>query len=109
MTFSSSTRVLLLAVALAACDNQGPPLETPCVTGEITISVRVLPLDELRDAYPLSTADGETIYGFTVLTPEPRTVYVPELRGQNDMTRFRTWGHEFAHAVCGAWHPEGRP
>lgn len=35
-----------------------------------------------------------------------RTCYLPALRGQRDDERMFLWGHEFAHVVCGDWHPQ---
>lgn len=105
---------LVFAAFLVGCEpkTHGPELETQCKF-ETPLSVNVVVLDDktMRNKWEYYnqqklpenvSPDGFAIYNKTTGL---HTLFILEIRGQNDHYRIETLGHELMHSFCGDWHP----
>lgn len=103
--------MLLMGLLFSGCsDPLGPPLEATCETKTITLTVRVYPSNAaLNAARQRLDPGGPEVDGFATMYvgTDNHTLHVLSPRGRFDDQGFYLWGHELAHAICGAWHPEG--
>jgi hypothetical protein len=97
-------------------DTVGQPLLTTCNYSQAT-QVNVVEYDVesgLIDAYnklspnnPLPTDIG-SFEGFSTrnTATNVNTLHILKIRGQDDVKRIETLGHELMHTFCGDWHPK---
>lgn len=76
---------------------------------EITLRVVILKNERaLKERYRKVTGkhDQEDRHGFATYNKrtDVHTLYVTSIRNERDRKSLSVWGHELAHAICGAWH-----
>ena len=106
--------LLIFAAFLAGCDPkpQGPPLLTECTFNTpLTVNIVELNEKEMREKWEYynrtKLPEGAEAEGFAIYNKATglHTLFVLEIRGQNDSRRIETIGHELMHSFCGDWHP----